>query len=35
MIRRLLRDGGSPLYGPAEHSLEATLKHARDALLPY
>jgi hypothetical protein len=35
MLRRLLRDGGSPLYGPAEHSLESTLIHARDALLPY
>ena len=34
MLRRLLRDGGSPLYGPAEHSLESTLIHARDALLP-
>jgi hypothetical protein len=33
MLRRLLRDGGSPLYGPAEYPLESTLVHARDALL--
>jgi hypothetical protein len=34
LLRRLLRDGGSPLYAPGEtHALRIALIHARAALL--